>query len=197
MTLLMRTNAPSKSAQHVQTHAAPQFHTHTAQRSSSSPRPPPPALHPRWTPVKWWAETLSRCAVEAMRPSAPGRLQGSRSACKDRARWRQAHTRASQVKVGAKQALSLPGGAHTGSSPTGKRLRRLCTNRPLDSQAPSGGPKGYLNGVDSDLPVACLCAAAGEQHCLVNTEDLCHRPLWSSPLHPSQQGQARMACAGK
>ena len=39
-------------------------------------------------------ETLSRCAV-TMRPSAPGRLQGSRAAGEDRAYWGQAHTRAS------------------------------------------------------------------------------------------------------
>ena len=45
-------------------------------------------------PVKWWGKPLSRCAV-TMRPSAPGRLQGSRSAGEDRAYWGQAHTRAS------------------------------------------------------------------------------------------------------
>ena len=46
-------------------------------------------------PVKWWVETLSRCAVTAMRPSAPGRLQGSRLAGEGRACRGQAHTRAS------------------------------------------------------------------------------------------------------
>ena len=42
-------------------------------------------------PVKWWVETLSRYAVIAMRPSAPGRLQGSRS-WRDRASSARPHS---------------------------------------------------------------------------------------------------------
>ena len=52
---------------------------------------PCPALHPRWTPVKWWVKTLSRRTV-TMRPSPL-------AACKDRARPAKA------ARVGARPTL--------------------------------------------------------------------------------------------
>ena len=112
-------------------------------------------------PVKWWVETLSRCAVKAMRPSAPGRLPGSRSATEGSASWGPDPHSSKLSKVQGRAGSSLPGSEHAGSSPTGQRLRRLST---IPFAGLTGHPEKVCAwGVDSVLPVACLCARTGRR----------------------------------
>ena len=111
-------------------------------------------------PVKWWVETLSRCAVKAMRR-----------------RWLE-QSRLCPPRAECSTQEVAPQGSAFGALARTDHWTRIWRQGAPESTATYRWH-------------ACV-PRVGRAHCPGK-----HRPLWSSQPHPSQQGRARKACAGK